>query len=193
MEKAKRTKAVKANRLQGLIDAVARLRHQYRTSSTKIELGLKPDPFKRVQAQRQLKLLVPLLRVMKAMEQQGNLATDKTQALLAKRLANIFEAVDQMLDWADGSEKQDAELLALCLPATAAELQLDPENWVSLGEHLERQRAIRYAQRTKMRSLTSKFVASLSSEQRSLLQKYFELSGGRAFEVTPQMLARSTI
>lgn len=171
---------------------LARLRGQYLQASTRLELGPPRDPLlenERAVVQRQLKVLAPLHKALIAIAQQGPQKSAKGKALYLDRFTKVMALVDSMTSWADGSEEEFSELLALRLPVHANDIFRDGAVVKPLRDRLESQRAVLYAQKVEVQSLVTKFVNSLSTEQRDMLEKYRELTGGNDLTLTKRMLS----
>lgn len=178
-----KTLAQRARQLRVLVD---RLRHQYRQASMCVELNPPAGDVDRALYQ-QLKLLVPLNRVLAALEQQGTAPTDKAKALYLARHAAALALVDSMIPWAN-DESAYGGLLALSVPVRAEDFFALSAEVISLGDHLANQRELFYKKKRLSASLVVQLVQSLTPEQRALVAQYHQHSGGRVLEISNRQL-----
>jgi hypothetical protein len=183
-----------AERAATLKQTLVKLRETYRKSSTRLTLqphdSLLIDA--RLRAQQQLAVLVPMYRALTALAQQGGAPSEKAKALYLASTTKALKLVDSMVRWADKSEDAYAEILAVPVPANTAELFGDRVQLVTLRERLETHRGELYAKQVEMASLVTRLVDSLTPEQRQLLAKYHELSGGNPLGIGPRELKKSS-
>lgn len=179
-----------ADRTQELKQSLARLRSQYHQANAKIELGPPGDPMvvrQRTVAHRQLAILVPMHRALSAMAQQGRVPNHKARTLYLEQFSRAIALVGHMVPWADGSEEEYAELLALRVPVDVKKLFTPGTPVAPLRNRLDEQRfKLEDAQRA-VQSLVSDLVKSFTPEQRAMMQKYHQLTRGSALRLLPSM------
>lgn len=180
-----------AQRSIELSAAITRLRIKFWQASAKLEVTSPQPTFlvaERREIQSQLKVLVPMHRALKALVQQGQNQQPKAQSLYLKQYSNALSLVLKMLNWAQDTETEYTELLALRLPATIDNLCLDGAEVITLHEWLEHQRSQVYARKVAMSGIVSRFVKSLTPAQRELVRDHEQLSKHRGLCLTEKLI-----
>lgn len=177
-------------RAEELRETIQRLRKQYHQAQAKAELG-PPRDLKvlrlRTVAHRQLSILVPMLRALEALAQQGDRATKSAKGRYLEQVSKAVAMADRMVAWVDGSEEEYGELLNLRVPVDNQQLYLSNVEVMPLRSRMEARRHQQEAEEAACETLVSKLLESFTPEQRDLLTKYHRLSRGAALRLVPEM------